>query len=146
MRNWRPLMVTVTCDMTRPGDCRGCSTVMGLQHGTDRAHGGVEPLCDFPACVFERAPVRDRIVEIGGEPRPVVVERVDLGGEFRLAELGLALPLGRRLKGIKGKRQSLAGRVDRAGLGHRPDYPHTRAYDRDSSAVRRRKLLATPRC
>src|SRR5262249_61413177 len=62
-------------------------------------------------------------VEIGGEPRAVVVERVHLCGEIGAAEVGFTTPLRCRVERIEGKRQSPSGCVDRARVGHHPTHP-----------------------
>src|SRR5439155_2689720 len=84
-RNWRPLMLTVTCEAALAAMRRGCSAVIGLQHGSDGVDGDVEAARDLAVGGLERARARNRVVEIGGELGAIGSERVQLRGERLLA-------------------------------------------------------------
>src|SRR5262245_15400904 len=101
MRNCRPLIVTITCDIAGPAGSLGCSAVMGLQHRADRVDGSVQPPRNFPVRVLKRALSRYRGIEIAGEPGLVVAQRVDLRGQIVLAEIDLATPLGRGFERVE---------------------------------------------
>src|ERR1700722_1975769 len=107
MRNWRLLMVTVTCDMARSAARMNTSTIAYLDHGTDSLDRGVETPGDLVIGGFQRTRAgRDR-VEIGGEPGTVGAQCMQLIGQPLLGLLGLAPPLRRRLQPVKRQHQTL---------------------------------------
>src|SRR5262249_32623286 len=141
IRNLRPLMVTVTRDRSPWGGGLCRSAVMGVQHGTDRADGGVEPPCNVPVGGLEHTRPRHHGVEVARPARAVVVKGMDRRHEIILAEIDLAPLFRRRLEPIEGKRQPPGSRFNRTGIRHRR-YPRSR-YEQDESSVRRRKTSAT---
>src|SRR5258708_4528796 len=101
MRNWRPLIVTVTCDMTRSTGRMILSTVVGLDDGTDGLDGGMEAAGDLVVGGFQRAGPRRHGVEVGGEPRAIRAERVQLIGQAQVGAIGLAAALRRSLEPVE---------------------------------------------
>src|SRR5689334_13128485 len=98
MRNCRPLMVTVTCDMVRPfaspsGRPSGCplasvhSTVIRFQNVAHRLDCTIETPRDFTVGGFERADARRRSVEVGRKLGAVAAQRMKLVGEVRLSAI-----------------------------------------------------------
>src|SRR3954471_23363933 len=83
MRNWRPLMVTVTCDMAACSLRR--SPVVRFQDIADGLDRDVEATRDFAIGGFERAAARCGLIELGGETGAVGAERVQLVGQIGLA-------------------------------------------------------------
>ena len=59
------------------------------------------------------------VIEIGGEPRAVGAERVQLGQKLFFVAVGLAAALHRGRKTVKRQSQTPGRRVDRAWIGHR---------------------------
>src|SRR5437660_6826856 len=113
IRNWRPLMVTLTCGMAPSGLVR-------REHGSDRVDGGVEPLSDFTIHAFQRAAARARGIKLRRKPRAVGAKRVQLRVKSLLAAIGLVPPLDSGGERIERKRKTLAGDVDGAPFGHPP--------------------------
>src|SRR6266702_8739511 len=113
IRNWRPLMVTLTCGMAPSGLVR-------REHGSDRVDGGVEPLSDFTVHAFQRAAARGRGIKLRRKPRAVGAKRVQLRVKSLLAAIGLVPPLDSGGERIERKRKTLAGDVDGAPFGHPP--------------------------
>src|SRR6266480_5072018 len=113
IRNWRPLMVTLTCGMAPSGLVR-------REHGSDRVDGGVEPLSDFTIHAFQRAAARGRGIKLRRKPRAVGAKRVQLRVKSLLAAIGLVPPLDSGGERIERKRKTLAGDVDGAPFGHPP--------------------------
>src|SRR5262249_36799488 len=116
IRYWRPLMVTVTCAMTPflagesgPGStCKlSLSLAMCLNDPADRIDGGVEPMGDFPVRALERAHPRGLSIEIGGKPRAIRAECLELGPERLLAAVGIAPTLQRRFQRIERQGETL---------------------------------------
>ncbi len=62
----------------------------------------------------------DCLIELAGEPRAVITQRVDLRRQRVLGARGLAAPLDRRLQRIERKRQAPARSLDRIDLAHAP--------------------------
>src|SRR5438876_7514071 len=113
IRNWRPLMVTLTCGMAPSGLVR-------REHGSDRVDGGIEPLSDFTIHAFQRAAARGRGIKLRRKPRAVGAKRVQLRVKSLLAAIGLVPPLDSGGERIERKRKTLAGDVDGAPFGHPP--------------------------
>src|SRR5262249_14983931 len=84
-------------------------------HRADALDGEVEPARDFPAGGFERTPSSGLGIELLREFRAVGTERLDLRGQRVDAAIGVAPPLGRRLKRIERSDQPARRRLDRAG-------------------------------
>src|SRR6185436_1092574 len=123
MRNCRPLMVTVTCDMVCPfvrplASAR--SAVIRFQNVAHRLDRHVESPRYFAIGGLQHADARGRSVEVGGEARPVVPQRIKLLGKAGMSAVGLAAPLDGRFQRIHGKPQAPAGGVDRTCIRHCP--------------------------
>src|SRR5215467_14673430 len=113
IRNWRPLMVTLTCGMTSSALVRG-------ERRSNRVDGGVEPLGDFTIGGFQGAAARGRGIKLRGEPGAVGAERLQLRVQCLLAAIGLVPALDSGGERIERERKTLAGRVDGAPFGHFP--------------------------
>src|SRR5262245_61129047 len=108
MRNWRPLMVTLTCGMAlrRVAD----SALVAGEHGADGIDRSIESLGDFAVGALQGASAGGGGIKLGGEPRAVGAQRVQLGGERRLAPVGLAPALDRGRERVECKCEPPAGR------------------------------------
>src|SRR5262245_28608329 len=104
MRNCRPLMVTVTCDMVCPFDAVSGLAVIGLQDIAHRFDRDVEPPRDFPVGGFERANAGGRRIEVRRQLGAVAPQRMDLLGHVELRTRCFVPPLDGGLKRIHGKR------------------------------------------
>src|SRR5262249_40822245 len=116
MRNWRPLMVTLTCGMEFP--LADILALIRRKHGTDGVDRGIEPLRNLAVGRLQPPRARRGGIKLGSEPRAVGAERVQLGIERLLAAIGLLPPLDRGGQCIERKRKALAGGIDGADVVH----------------------------
>jgi len=87
-------------------------------NGTHRIDGKVEATRDLAARALDTPRPRHLGIKIGGKPRTVCAECLDLSTE-RIAA-GLAPPLQRSLERIERRGKTPAGSVNCARLSHRP--------------------------
>src|SRR6202011_5319785 len=90
MRNWRPLIVTVTCDMISSTGRMDTSTIVRLNHGSNGLDGGIEPPGNLLVGVFQCACSGGHRIKIAGQPRAVGAERMQLIGHAEVGVIGLA--------------------------------------------------------
>src|SRR5580693_8136616 len=129
MRNCRPLMVTLTWDIPLPPKRKLGSTCRpgarprsagGPQHAADGFDRAIDALSHLAIGGLERAAARRGLIELAGQPRAVVVERVDLIGERLHAAVGLAPALRRLVERLERQGQATACSFDRIGVAHAP--------------------------
>src|SRR3954467_9360426 len=125
MRNWRPLMVTITCAMADLDGRAESSTVVRLQQGANGADGGVEPARDLAVGILQRARMRGCGVEVGGKLGAVTAERMQLRGDGLAIVVGLAAALDRAFERIERHGQAPGGGINRAYVVHRRQRPHS---------------------
>src|SRR6202023_3578055 len=118
IRYCRPLMLTLTCPTRVPAT--KALSLGWLDDRTNARDRGIEPRRDLPVGRLQRAAPRRRDVELGGEPRPVRIEGVHLGGERRLALVALEPAADRSVERIERGLQAPGRGFDRACLGHAP--------------------------
>src|SRR5262249_24268792 len=111
IRNWRPLMVTLTCDMAP-------SALLCREHSADRIDGGIEPLGDLAIGAFQRPVARRGGVELCGETRAVSAARMQLVVERLFAAVGLVPAFDGGGKRIERQSKTFASRIDSAGFDH----------------------------
>src|SRR5258708_26798044 len=111
IRNWRRLMVTLTCGMAP-------SALVRREQGSDGVDGDVEPLDDFTIDAFQRAAARGRGIKLRGEPGAVGAKGVQLRVQCLLAAIGLVPSLNGGGERIERKRKTPAGRVDGPPFRH----------------------------
>ena len=87
---------------------------MGFEHGADGIDRDVKPSCDFAICGLELARIRRRRVEIGGQPRAVAAQSLQLRDQRGFATIGLAPALDRRIECVE---RRLGRRLQRADFG-----------------------------
>src|ERR1700722_13494782 len=94
IRNCRPLMVTLTWDIAAPptqtlfNRCPRLRSAAGLQHAANGLDGLIDALRHLAIGGLERAGAGRGLVELAGEARAVVVERMDLIGQRLDAAVG----------------------------------------------------------
>src|SRR5215470_2085422 len=93
---------------------------MCLNDRADGIDGGVESMGDLPVRALQRAHPRGLSIEISGKPRAIRAERLELGAERLSAAVGVTPTFQRGLERVERQGETLAGRVDRACVGHRP--------------------------
>ena len=105
MRNWRPLMVTLTCAI----DCSSASARIWM-----RVDRGIEPARDLAVGVVEPSGARGLAIERGGKPGAVDAERVNLLRQAVLAAVGLAAALDRGSSASSASARRFDQRADRS--------------------------------
>jgi len=123
--------VTLTCGMTlRCAPLQEGSAFNSSEQRAKLGHCGIEPPRDVATDVLERAGARGGVIELGGKPRTVIAERMQLGSERRLLPVGDLAPLDRGRERIERERKTSAGSLDRVRLGHRNNIPdHSPAFE-----------------
>src|SRR6185312_15413437 len=124
MRNWRPLIRTLTWAIAL--------AALAVDHVADARDGSIDAAGDLAADAFEPARACCLAVERGGKLGTVDTERVQLAGEPFLAAVALTTTFHCRIERIERQRQALDRGIHCARLRHR--------LPRDKKMLRRQML------
>src|SRR5665213_1205778 len=111
MRNWRPLMVTFTCDI-------GALSILCFEHVADVLHRGVEPSRHVAVGGLKAPHPAELRIEISGKLGAVGVERVHPLGQRRAGAVNLDAAIHRGVEHVQRLAQALGCLLDEGRIAH----------------------------
>src|ERR1700760_4455677 len=121
IRNWRPLMVTVTW---------GKWSSLAFEHVPNIFHRGIQPPRHLAVGGLEAAHLGDLSVEISRETGAVGIECMHLFGQDRPGPIGFDSALDRGVETIQRRGEAAGGLLDSRGFRHDSTFTARQGYAR----------------